>query len=364
MLDLGGLRDRAEFTRRLAVTAAALLVYRIGIQIPVPGLDPQVFSQFAGATTAMTRISIFALGVTPLLTVVILAELAKVLMPRLREWERADPHNGERLNRIILLLAFLTAAAQAFGIAVALENVAGLVAEPTAGFRVTCVATILAGAMATIWLADQITRHGLGSGLWLLLITPMLADVIYRIGALVAWQSRGTISSLGLLLCLALLVLALAAVVALVRAGNGAREVALTCLWSTLLSYMALPWLLVILSELAGGSGSIEAWLAPNGPAYFFALAGLIALFVPLYVRSLGKAGAAAFLSLPPLVIGAALIAVVLLSDVLPADLRLLLPLRGQVLIVTAIVAMGILERWWQTPFDAAARGEPRKEQA
>jgi len=364
MLDLGGVRDRAELSRRLAVTAAALIVYRVGTQVPMPGLDPQTLSQFAGVAGVMKRISIFALGVTPLLTVVILAELAKVIVPRLRQWERADPNNRDKLNRIVLLLAFLVAAAQAFGIAVGLENVRGLVDEPGAGFRLTCVATLVAGTMATIWLADQITRHGLGSGLWLVLVTPMLADVIYRVGALVAWQSQGTVSSLGLLLCCAFLVLALATLVALVRAGHGAPEVALTCLWSTLVCYMALPWLLVTLSELAGGRGSIEAWIAPNGPAYFFALAGLITLFVPLYLRSLGEVGAAASLSVPPLVIGAALIAVVLLSDVLPADFRLLLPLQGQVLIVTAIVALGILERWWQAPFDAAARGEPRKEQA
>ncbi len=177
MSALGGLRDRAELVRRLLLTGAALVIFRAGSHIPLPGIDTQALAKLGPAREEVIgRISIFALGIIPFITVLILMELIKVVAPRLRQWEHAQAHNRDKLGRIVVALALLAAAGQAFGLSLALEDVHGLVGEPGVAFRVACIATLVGGVALAIWLADQITHNGLGSGVWLLLIAPALAD--------------------------------------------------------------------------------------------------------------------------------------------------------------------------------------------
>ncbi len=358
MSTLGGLQDRAEFMRRLAFTAVALIIYRLGAHIPLPGLDPQVLSRLDSAVVG--RISILALGITPLVTILILTELVKVLAPRIRRWERADTRNRDKLNRIVVLLALLTAAAQALGLAVALESVTGLVYEPGSPFKLICAATLLGGTAIVIWLADQITRLGLGSGVWLLFVTPILVDLPHQIAGLALLQSQGVLSGMELVLCGLLVVLAFAAVVAVMRTGDGTLEIAATCFWPVLLASTALPWLLVAVGLLVRGVGWTETlpWFGPGHPIHFLVLAALIGGFVALYWRSQRIAAGAAPPAVGPAVIAGALIAALLVGEALPSALGLRVPLTGVSLVVIAVVALTILARWWTPPFDAGNRDE------
>ncbi len=358
MLDLGGVRDRAEFTRNLAVTAALLVAYRLGAQIPLPGVSSKALAHLGGAATE--RISILALGITPYVTILILAELIKVLAPRLRRWEHAEARHRDRLSRIVVGLSLLAAAAQASGLAVALEDVNSLVEQPGAPFRLTCVATLVAGTAVVIWLADQITRHGLGSGVWLLLVTPWLADLLPRIGALAAWQNDISLVALELLIGFGLAALVIGAIVGLVRAAGGTLETAAACLWSVLLADGTWPWLMLAIAALLGGS---LARFGPSHPIAFLALAGLVALFAYLYVRSQRMAGVAAYLAVTPPLFAGALAAVTLADMVLATQLGWFVPLAGH-LILIPVVALSLLARWWQPPFDLNTRREAGDESA
>jgi preprotein translocase subunit SecY len=358
MSALGGLQDRAELMRRLAFTAVVLIIYRFGTLIPLPGIDPLGLSQFD--STVVGRISILALGITPLVTVLILAELVKILAPRCQRWEHADPRNHDKLNRIVLLLALLAAAAQALGLAVALEGVAGLVSTPGSSFKLVCAATLVAGTALVIWLADQVTRHGLGSGVWLLFVAPILVDLPHQLAGLMVLQRQGALSGMELLVCGLLVVLAIATVVAVVRAGGSTLEVAATCLWAVLLASTALPWLLVAVGMLVRGVGWSPTlpWFGPGHLVHVLVLAGLIGGFVHLYRRSQRSAGEVAPLVVAPAVIGGALIAAVLVGEALPSALDLRVPLTSVALIIVTVVAMIILTRWWTPPFEAASPDE------
>jgi SecY len=356
MSTLGGLQDRAELMRRLAFTAVALVIYRLGAHIPLPGLDPQVLSRLDSAVVG--RISILTIGITPLVTVLILMELIKVLAPRCRQWERADKRNRDKLDRIVLFLALLVAAAQALGLAAAFEGVSGLVDERGVPFELICAATLVGGTAIVIWLADQITRQGLGSGVWLLFVTPILADLPYRMAGLAVLQRQGVLSGMDLLLCGLLVVLAIATVVAVMRAGDGTLEIAATCFWPVLLVSAVLPWLLVAVGMLVQGAGWTETlpWFGPGHLVHFLVLAALIGGFVALYWRSQRIAAGAAPPAVGPAVIAGALIAALLVGEALPAALGLRVPLTGVSLVVIAVVALIILARWWTPPFDAGNR--------
>ena len=128
------------FYRRLAVTAAALAAYRLGAQLPVPGLVTQsVAEAFKPVDLAVARLSIFALGIMPLLSALILAEIVKIIAPAARRWEQAS------MYAVICRGTALGVGARR-RLAGALQDVSGLVPEPGTSFRLVCTATLVAGA--------------------------------------------------------------------------------------------------------------------------------------------------------------------------------------------------------------------------
>jgi hypothetical protein len=363
MLDLGGIHDRDQFARRLAVTVALLVVYRLGAHIPLPGINLQGLSHISGG--AISRTSIFVLGITPLVTVLILAELLKVVAPRACRWAQANPQNAIKLNRIVVGLSLLVAVVQATGIAVALENVTGLVDEPGTRFRLITIATMVGATAIVIWLADQITRHGLGSGVWLLLASVWLVELPHQIANSV-WRGPGAAVTVELALGWGAAALIIAAIVRLIRAGGRTLDTAATCLWSKLLAGTVWPWLIVLIAFVVGGGRIQNApyWLALPRPLYLLQillLAGLVALFVHLYMRAQRIAGSAAVSALSPAVLASGLAAITFVEMAVATQLQGFLPLAGQ-LILVAVVALSILARWWQPPFEADSRYPTREE--
>jgi preprotein translocase subunit SecY len=247
----------------------------------------------------------------------------------------------------------------------ALEDVKHLVDEPGTAFRLTCIATLVGATAIVIWLADQITRHGLGSGVWLLLVTPWLAEIPARIAGLAAsWSDWGPAVSVLLLIGCAVSVLVLAAIMRLLKAGGAPREMAATSLWSVLLADAAWPWLILVVALIAGGGGlqDVGSWLNPAHPFALLVLAGLVVVFTHLYLRSQRMAGVTSFSAIPSALVGAALAAIAL-ADMVVATQMGLVPLAGH-LILIAVVALSLLARWWQPPFDEAGQPEPDDEPA
>jgi preprotein translocase subunit SecY len=162
---------RSQTLRRLLFTAGVLLVYRLGCQVPIPGLNTEALAGLSGMLKT-EAVSLFALGVTPFFSILFVFELIKLIVPPLSRWEASEPSHAQRLSRIIYLTALVTAGFQANGLANALNEITGLVDGP--GWENVIAITLVAGTALLFWLGERITLHGLGNGFWLLLITPML----------------------------------------------------------------------------------------------------------------------------------------------------------------------------------------------
>lgn len=351
------LSQNREFLQRLAITAGVLFVYRLGCHIPVPGLSaPTVAQVFGTGGTAVERISVFALGIAPLVGILIIAELLKTLVPGFRRWENARPHNAAWLRGALIALALLAAAVQAAGVAGALENVTGLVDEPGTFFRAACTATLVAGTALIIVLARVITRDGLGSGLWLIFLAPALAELPVYMGALFALYEKHEYPLLGIIFSWAFMAVAIAAVVSLLLAGRRSAMVGAACIWPMLIAYAALAWVLVAIGLIVSG-GDIEAVtasLAAPSMIHHLALVAVVGLAVALYARSNRLAGTP--LPMSALLIGAVLAAIALAADVLPTR-GVLIPLGSAQLVIAAVVATGILSDWGM--IGRAAASEP-----
>jgi preprotein translocase subunit SecY len=179
----------SELMRRAAITLGALLVYRIGIHLPLPGIDPAAWellfrSQEGGilsfanifAGGGLKRMAILALNLVPYLTAAPLVQLFVLFWPRLR----AISEHGDRARRKIQLctlgLTLLLAAFQAYGIAVGLEGVGHVVSNPGLFFRITTVVTLTGGTFFLVWLSEFITVRGIGNGLALILFAGIVAE--------------------------------------------------------------------------------------------------------------------------------------------------------------------------------------------
>jgi preprotein translocase subunit SecY len=180
-----------ELARRIAITIGALLVYRLGTQIPVPGLDVPDYSPMLDF---ISRISIFALGLIPYLSAAILIRLLSVVWRRLNALERAGEGGRRKIAGATLGLTLGLAAFQAYGIASALTTIPGLVKNPDGWFVVTATASMVGGVFVLVWLSEQITRHGLGNGLALILSVSFIVAIPQNVAGIMDLVQSGAIS--------------------------------------------------------------------------------------------------------------------------------------------------------------------------
>jgi preprotein translocase subunit SecY len=212
-----------DLTRRVAFTLGALLVYRLGNFIPLPGIDLSLWGNLANDNAGgilgmayaspggpISRLSIFSLGVMPYITAAIIIQLVSMVSSRLSALPRRGAIGRRSITRYTIGLALVLTAFQAFGIASGLQRVAHVVENPGTLFLVSTTATLTGGSIFLIWLSEQITARGIGNGLALLLATGIVMAVPPEIAGTLALGRQGVLS-VGLILLLAVLWVAMIA---------------------------------------------------------------------------------------------------------------------------------------------------------
>ena len=177
----GGLGKFAELRQRLLFVVGALIVYRIGCYIPVPGVDPEamtrligdqggivdMFNMFSGG--ALERFSLFALNVIPYISSSIIIQLCAQIFPTLKAMQKEGESGRKKITQYSRIGAVVLAVFQAAGIAAALQGQAGVVYNPGPGFIMTAVIALTAGTTFLMWLGEQVTERGVGNGVSLII---------------------------------------------------------------------------------------------------------------------------------------------------------------------------------------------------
>ncbi|HWK38390.1 MAG TPA: hypothetical protein VNR88_05695 [Hyphomicrobium sp.] len=334
------------FYRRLAITAAVLFGFRLGVHLPFPGLDAGYVAQLMGSPSVTPApISIFAFGVGPFLSALLLIEGTKLLFPDLLRWELADASHKARLSRIGIGLALLFTLVQATGLAISLEDVPRLVTEPGLPFRVAAVMTLVAGTALVIALVEIIDRHGLGAGLWLLFLTPALVELPYLVKEIAFDHALGIYPTSAIVQAAAFSAVAMGAVAALVLASGGAAATATTCVWTPLIANSTVTSLLLGFAMLFTSDANAAAGVAsPSHPAWYAATAIAVPVIVWLYTRAYACAGVS--VPVPALITATMLGGALIAGAALEYGFRVELPLRGVQLIIAATAGTVMLMRW------------------
>jgi preprotein translocase subunit SecY len=224
-----------DLRRRLVFLLLALVVYRIGAHIPVPGINPQqlqalfegqqggilnLFNMFSGG--ALSRFTVFALGIMPYISASIIMQLMSYVVPSLEALKKEGESGRRKITQYTRYGTLLLAVFQSLGIALALEGSAGLVITPGFGFRVTAVVSLVAGTMFLMWLGEQITERGLGNGISILIFSGIAAGLPSAIGGLFELVRTGAMS---IIACLFIIAIVIGVTFAVVFVERGQRKI-------------------------------------------------------------------------------------------------------------------------------------------
>jgi len=221
-----------DLKRRLLFLVGALIVFRIGAHIPVPGIDPNVlaelfksqqggilgmFNMFSGG--ALSRFTIFALGIMPYISASIIMQLMTAVSPHLEALKKEGESGRRKITQYTRYGTLLLALFQGTGISVARESQAGLVLDPGLMFRITTVTTLVTGTMFLMWLGEQITERGLGNGISLIIFAGIAAGLPSAIAGTLELVRTGAMHPLTAIV-IAAAVLLVTAVVVFVERGQ------------------------------------------------------------------------------------------------------------------------------------------------
>lgn len=196
-----------DLRRRLVFLLLALVVYRIGAHIPVPGINPEqlrqlfqtqqggilnLFNMFSGG--ALSRFTVFALGIMPYISASIIMQLMTYVVPTFEQLKKEGEAGRRKITQYTRYGTLALAAFQSFGIAVALEGSQGLVISPGWGFRVTAMVSLTAGSLFLMWLGEQITERGLGNGISIIIFAGIASGLPNAIGGLLELVRTGAMS--------------------------------------------------------------------------------------------------------------------------------------------------------------------------
>ncbi|MBT9477269.1 preprotein translocase subunit SecY [Polaromonas sp.] len=198
-----------DLRSRLVFLLLALVVYRVGAHIPVPGIDPgqlkelfkgqqggilNLFNMFSGG--ALSRFTVFALGIMPYISASIIMQLLTYVVPTFEQMKKEGESGRRKITQYTRYGTLALALFQSVGIAVALESSPGLVLDPGFGFRMTAVFSLTAGTMFLMWLGEQITERGLGNGISILIFAGIAAGLPSAMGGLLELVRTGAMSIL------------------------------------------------------------------------------------------------------------------------------------------------------------------------
>ena len=312
-----------DLSQRLWFLLGALIVFRIGAYIPVPGIDPVVlaelfktqkngilgmFNMFSGG--ALERFSLFALGIMPYISASIIMQLAAIAVPYLEQLKKEGEAGRRKITQYTRYGTLGLALFQSFGISIALQSQPGLVLHPGSMFQMTTMITLVAGTMFLMWLGEQITERGLGNGISLIIFAGIAAGLPSAIGSTLELARTGAFS-IPLVLFLFFGAIAVTALVVFVERGqrkilvNYAKRQVGNKVYGGQSSHLPLKLnmagvippifassMILFPATIAGWFGNSEGmgWLkdvsqmlSPGQPIYVMAYAGAILFFCFFY---------------------------------------------------------------------------------
>lgn len=323
----GALAKATELKQRLFFVMGALLIYRLGTYIPVPGIDPAVwqdifnqkgggildmFNMFSGG--ALQRMTIFALNIMPYISASIIMQLAVAMSPKLEALKKEGEAGRMRINQYTRYFTVLLASIQAYGLAVGLEGMQGsggisAVIDPGLFFRFSTVITIVGGTIFLMWLGEQITARGVGNGISLIIFSGIVAGLPRAIASTLELGRQGQFNFMELLVLTAMVAATIVFIVFMERAqrrvvvqypkrqqgnrmmGGEANHIPLKMNTSGVIppifasSLLLLPLTIVGFTGAAGGdfTASIARFLQHGEPTYMLLYGGLIVFFAFFY---------------------------------------------------------------------------------
>jgi len=312
-----------ELKKRILFTLGALIIYRLGTYIPLPGIDPvafeasftgkqqgvlELFNMFAGG--AVQRMAIFALNIMPYISASIIIQLLSSVVPSLEAIKKEGEGGRKILNQYTRYLTVVLALFQAYGISIGLESQAGVVSDPGLFFRISTVLTLLGGTMFLMWLGEQITARGIGNGSSLIIFAGIVAAFPAAIVSTLELGRQGAISTALILGVIVMSIAVVAFIIYMERAqrrllitypkrqvGNRVYEGQTSFLPLKLntagvippifaSSLLLLPTTIASFSQSEGGTGFLSllaTYLGHGRPLYMLVYVGLIVFFAFFY---------------------------------------------------------------------------------
>jgi len=233
-LNFGALAKSEDLKKRIWFTLGALIVYRLGTYIPIPGIDAIELGKFAAQNStgilgwvnglaggALGRMAIFALNIMPYISASIIIQLMTSVSPHLEQLKKEGEQGRKKINQYTRYGTVFLAALQSYGVAVGLEGQAGLVTEPGMFFRLSTVITLTGGTVFLMWLGEQITARGIGNGISLIIFAGIVAGLPSGIAAMLELGRTGQLSTF---VILGIIVMALAVVAFIVLMERAQRR--------------------------------------------------------------------------------------------------------------------------------------------
>ena len=324
-LNLGVLSKATELKQRIWFTLGALIVYRIGTYIPIPGVDAAVmtemlqqhgggilgmFDNFTGG--ALRRMTVFALNIMPYISASIIVQLMTAAIPSWETLKKEGEQGRKKLNQYTRYLTVFIAMFQSYGIAVGLESMHGsfgpAVMAPGWFFRFSCVITLVGGTIFLMWLGEQITARGVGNGTSLIIMSGIVANLPNALASLLDLGRTGALSPFFIIAFIILAVLVIAFIVFIERAqrripvqypkrqvgtrmfGGDSTHMPLKINTSGVIPPIFASSILLIPATIAGFSQGGPSWLqfisnnlGPGQPLHMALYAGMIIFFSYFY---------------------------------------------------------------------------------
>ena len=324
--NFGAFSKAKELKQRIWFTLGALVVYRLGTYIPLPGIDPVIlaeifrqqqggvlgiFDMFAGG--ALGRMTIFALNIMPYISAAIIMQLMTAISPTLEQLKKEGEAGRKKINQYTRYGTVLLAAVQAYGLSVGLEGMQGsrgsAVIDPGLFFRLTSVITLVGGTIFLMWLGEQITQRGVGNGISLIIFAGIVANIPLALASTLELGRTGALSTIFILFLIIMAVSVIAFIVFIERAqrriivqypkrqvgnkmfGGESSHLPLKLNSAGVIPPIFATSILLLPITIAGFSGSagpgwlgdISALLGRGQPLYLILFIGLIAFFAFFY---------------------------------------------------------------------------------